>query len=281
MIARPVCAEHLRSIATRLLPGIDLTDSTVASGQFHEVLLIPGVAAVRVARRPAAAAELPRRARLLDRLARLGLPFAVPVPISDVTDIDGTRAAAVSWIDGAPLARGVGDSAQLRALLDALHEVDAAAIGEVLDVPHAYAGRERWERVLRDAAIPLLPLDLRAAATARVDAACALEPVPPSLVHGDLGGENLRWDGAGRLSGVLDWDLAAPFDPAVDAACLAWHGGDAIERAVDPLMLDRARVWAAVFGVEQLASAICNAEPPAVLERYVAGSADWLRATRA
>ena len=56
----------------------------------------------------------------------------------------------------------------------------------------------------------------------------------PRLVHGDLGGDNLRWTPDGAVGGVIDWDLAQPFDPAVDAACLAsWYGWDNLSHAVD------------------------------------------------
>ncbi|QMU78242.1 hypothetical protein GXW83_23610 [Streptacidiphilus sp. PB12-B1b] len=35
------------------------------------------------------------------------------------------------------------------------------------------------------------------------------------------------------MLGVLDWDLAQPHDPAVDAAALAWHGWDKVAAAVE------------------------------------------------
>src|SRR5262245_51431325 len=106
--------EPLLRMARRVLPGVDLGQARLAGGQFHDVVLVPGVAAVRVARRPAAAAELPRRTALLRRLAENDLPFHIPEPLGEVVVVDGRAAVAVSWLDGSPGRAGVGDPAQLR-----------------------------------------------------------------------------------------------------------------------------------------------------------------------
>ena len=50
---------HLLEIAAALLPGVRLDDAVVAAdGNIHDVLLIPGVAAVRVSKRPLSAASV-------------------------------------------------------------------------------------------------------------------------------------------------------------------------------------------------------------------------------
>lgn len=87
-----------------------------------------------------------------------------------------------------------------------------------------------------------------------------MEDVPASLVHGDLAGENMHWSADDDLVGILDWDLAQAFDPAVDAACLAWHGSRTVRRAVDGDTYRRARVWARTFGIEQVSAVIANGE---------------------
>lgn len=46
------------------------------------MLLIPGIAAVRVSKRPLAAAAMPRRIEVLRHLASAGLPFQVPEPLT-------------------------------------------------------------------------------------------------------------------------------------------------------------------------------------------------------
>ncbi|MFF0245933.1 phosphotransferase [Streptosporangium sandarakinum] len=265
----PDVPQRLLEIAAEFLPGVSLDGARLARGQFHEVVLIPGIAAVRIARRETAAAELPRRTELLSRLAALDLPFRIPTPLGPVSTVNGRVAVAVSWLEGAAHPEGSGDLVRLRAVLDALASVDVTAIEDVLDEPHAYAGRGRWEELLVEEVIPRLPVRARREAERRVQAALELEEAPASLVHGDLAGENMCWGRGGELIGVLDWDLAQPFDPAVDAACLAWHGWDTVRSAVDSGTYRRARVWAATFGIEQVGSAIVNGEPPEIVDRYV------------
>jgi aminoglycoside phosphotransferase (APT) family kinase protein len=178
------------------------------SGEFHDVLLVPPLGVVKVAR-GRAAPHLARRAALLARLSGLGLPFAVPRPLGEVALGEGDLAAVVlSWVPGEPRPSSGPDGPRLRSLLDALAAVRAEDLDGLLDEPHAYAGRSRWPELMRDEVVPRLPAALRAAATDRVRAALELAPVPAGLVHGDLAGDNLRWDGP-RLVGVLDWDLAA------------------------------------------------------------------------
>ena len=121
---RPI-PDRLLRIAGSLVPNADLGEARLAGGQFHDVVLLPGVAAVRVARRPAAAAELSRRTARRRRRGRAGLPGMVAEPHTEVSILDGsTPALAVSWLEGAPGQRGVGDPAQIRRLIDALAAVD-------------------------------------------------------------------------------------------------------------------------------------------------------------
>ncbi|MEU7898400.1 aminoglycoside phosphotransferase family protein [Nonomuraea sp. NPDC049152] len=256
----------LLEIAAALLPGTSMDTARLASGQFHDVVLIPGVAVVRIARHETAAAELSRRTELLSRLAATDLPFRVPEPLGPVATVGDRVAVALSWVDGAAHPKGSGDPVRLRALLDALAAVDLADVKDVLDEPHAYAGRDRWEELLVEEVLPRLPSHVRAEARRRVAAAAELEPVPAGLVHGDLAGDNVHWSPDGVVVGVLDWDLAQPFDPAVDAACLAWHGWDAVRSAVDAETYRRARVWAATFAVEMIGAALLNGEP---VDRYI------------
>src|SRR5581483_7721845 len=107
-------------------------------------VLLPGVAAVRVAAHPTAAAELPRRAALLHRLGKAGLPFAVPEPLSEVVTVSGRTAVALSWVDGAPTPRGAGDPHGVRRLLGALAAVPLHDLDDLLGPAHAYAGGSRW-----------------------------------------------------------------------------------------------------------------------------------------
>ncbi len=79
-------APDLLAIATALHPGVGLDDAFVAAdGNIHDVLLIPGAAAVRVSKRPLAAASMPCGVEVLRQLASAGLPFQVPEPLTPVT----------------------------------------------------------------------------------------------------------------------------------------------------------------------------------------------------
>lgn len=270
----------LLGIVAALLPHASLADARLKHGQFHDVVLLPGVAAVRIARREAAARDLPRRAALLTGLATLGLPFEIPRPLTDVATIAGRAAVAVSWLDGHPLPRGEGDPRRLATLLATLREVPLTAFDDLLGPPHAYAGGAAWHELLLTEAVPRLPARLREEALSRIAAAAGLAPVEPVLVHGDLAGENVHWAEDGSLVGVLDWDLAQPFDQAVDVACLAWHGWDTVRAAVDAETYARARAWQPVFPLEQIVAAVLNGEPPEILDRYVRGVSDVLDCSR-
>jgi len=267
--------DDLGEVIVELLPGTDPARAVVRSGQFHDVALFPGQGAVRIARHADRQDELRRVAELCRRLDRCGLPFHVPVPLSPVIEHDSVAALAVSWVGGEPAPKGSHRPTQLAATLEALARVDLSALSDVLAPPHVYAGGTQWYALMVDEVVPRLPPRLRDEARRRIDAAAGLKTPPPGLVHGDFAGDNMRWEGE-VLVGVLDWDLASAWDPAVDAACLAWHGWDTVRAAVDAATYQRACTWWATFGIEQVAAAIVAGEPPDVVDRYVAGATRWL-----
>lgn len=266
----------LLAIAESVLPDADLSRARLAQGQFHDVVLLPEVAAVRIARQPATAVELPRRTALLRRLAEIGLPFAVPAPLTDPVAVGDRMAVATTWLPGRRLPERRWQPETMAALLAVLRAVPLESVADLLDRPHAYAGRDDWESVLLEQAIPRLPQRQREEAVRRVQEASALPPEPPSLVHGDLGGHNVHFDANDNLVGVLDWDLAQPFDPAVDAACLAQHSWEKLRYAVDSRVLHRARVWSRTFGIEQIAAAILLEESQDTIDLCVARTVTWL-----
>jgi aminoglycoside phosphotransferase (APT) family kinase protein len=270
-------------VARAALPDVDWHSADVVAGEFHDIVSAEGVAVVKIAR-GGAVEHLGRRAGLLTELGRLGLPFAVPVPLGPVVSDGDVSAVALSWVPGgAPPDRPA--PGVLSDLLEALRSVDTAHLADWLDEPHAYAGRGRWAHLMLDVVPDLLPDELREEATRRVQRALALPPVDPALVHGDLAGSNLLWRSDGTVSGVLDWDLAQAFDPAVDVACLSWFGWDTVEAVADDDQLQRARVWADTFALEQVAAALDNGEPTPVVQQVTDRAAqhlrrDALRATR-
>ncbi|MGW6444927.1 phosphotransferase family protein [Lentzea sp. NPDC055074] len=272
----PEAVPDLREIASALLPGVRLDDSFVApDGNTHHVLLVPGVAAVRVSKRPLGAASMPRRIEVLRRLSGAGLPFLVPEPLTPVTTFGEQNAVAVSWIDGVALPEGAGDPAQIAEVLEAVRSVPlGASLMEVLD---GRAQGPSWSEVVAGEILPRLPARWRGEGRRRLDAVLALESVPDALVHGDLSGSNVHWSASGKLLGILDWDNAMPGDPAIDAALMAWHGWENVRRAVPGEVYRRARTWDALFGVEHLVATM-NGRPMTSPDGFVSAIVPWLEA---
>ncbi|WP_187279741.1 aminoglycoside phosphotransferase family protein [Quadrisphaera setariae] len=286
--------DAVRATARRLLPDTaasHVSAAEVVRGEFHDVVLLPGRAVVKVAR-GLAAQHLERRAALLDALADAGLPLAVPRPLSEVVRTgEASAAVALSWVPGEPAPVGAGGEQrveQLQQLLTAMAAVDVSAgtpVGRCLDVPHAYAGRGRWAELMARV-VAMLPDDVRDDAAACLRAAVDLPPVPPRLVHGDLAGHNLRWHADGTLAGVIDWDLASAWDPAVDLGCLVWFGWDAVDAACAglgggwPTAAERARVWFATFPLEGPAALLDDGAPAALVAERLERVATALRRER-
>ncbi|MDX2642325.1 phosphotransferase [Streptomyces sp. PA03-1a] len=267
----------LLEIVDALLPGAPLDRVRLAAdGNVHHVVLLPGIAAVRISKRPSAAEALPRRMELLRAIGAAGLPFAVPEPLTPVAVFDGRAAVAVSWIDGVALPEDGGDPEQIGELLRALREVPLTVdLRQALAAAQDPIPTRGWAGILAEDVIPRLPARWREEGRRRLDDAIALDPVPDALVHGDLAGSNVHWSPDGKLIGVLDWDLALPFDPAIDAACMAWHGWDTIRNAVDHATYQRARIWDQTFGIEHLI-AVLPGKPLSNVDSYVNHIVPWL-----
>jgi aminoglycoside phosphotransferase (APT) family kinase protein len=265
---------ELLEIADALLPGVRLDSASVAAdGNIHDVLLIPGVAAVRVSKRALAAATMPRHVEVLHLLASSDLPFQIPEPLTPVTMFGDRAAVAVSWIDGSPLPPGVGSVEQIASVLEAVRSVELTP--SLLRALDGRPSGRHWSAIVLEDVVPRLPARWQSEALRRLDAALALDPVPDSLVHGDLGGSNVLWSPSGQLVGVLDWDMAMPFDPAIDAALMAWHGWDTVRRAVSSDTYHRARTWDALFGVGHLVATL-NGRPMTSPDGFVRAVVPWL-----
>ncbi|MED7931472.1 aminoglycoside phosphotransferase family protein [Nonomuraea sp. LP-02] len=274
---QPVPADLL-GIAEALVPDAALGSARLAEhGNMHHVVLFPGVAAVRISKRPSAAADLPRRVEILRAVAAAGLPFAVPEPLTAVTTFGERAAVAISWIDGEGLPEGVGDPAAFGLLLEALREVEISPeLKAVLHTPRRYADGLGWADILNDEIMPRLPAKWRDGVRRRLDTLLALEEVPARLVHGDLGGSNVHFDADGKLTGVLDWDLAILSDPAIDAALVAtWHGWDVLRAAGDEETYRRAWAWDDAVGVGHL-HAVFAGEPLSHVDGFVRSVIAWL-----
>ncbi|MGE3633597.1 MAG: homoserine kinase [Sandaracinaceae bacterium] len=181
---------------------------------------------------------------LLDHLGASG----VPVPAR----IDGPEPGALR-VSGKPTAlfEVLGGDEICQSRVRAVH---TRRVGELLARTHE-AGRSflirrrgRFE-----------PADLRARlrsvtslARPELEGACAhldaelaaMERAPPpihapTVIHGDLFRDNVRWDGDRPLA-ILDWESASDGDPVYDVAVaiLAWCYGDGYEPALVAAMLE-------------------------------------------
>ncbi|WP_309080338.1 phosphotransferase [Zhihengliuella sp.] len=273
-------------LAEGLLPGPAWHDGVVEEGgQFHLVLVADGEAVLRMARNAAAAAELPRRTALADALAPL-LPYRVPRSLTPVWQAEDRHVAdpgaAVSARPGAsrpastpPVPAAVvqefvpgrahephrGDPAALRDVVECLAGIDVEPLRPLLARPFAYRGP--WTARKRAAAVAALPEAAAPSAEAVLARIEAFADVPGGLVHGDLAGHNMHWDGD-RLLGILDWDLAADWDPALNAAYLGmWHGKELVPLiAADRDEARRAAVWDGAMALEAVYNASLRSDRP-------------------
>lgn len=108
-----------------------------------------------------------------------------------------------------------------------------------------------------EAAAPLLPRADCAPIETFLAAPVLGEDERTAFCHNDLGDEHLIVDGAGRLTGVIDWSDAVLGDPARDVALVLFDFGPGVaERVVTELgrddhgLLERAYWWALRAGVE-------------------------------
>jgi aminoglycoside phosphotransferase (APT) family kinase protein len=154
-------------------------------------------------------------------LERHGVPAPRPVLLDADGSILGTIAIVTTLVPGRGLLAPRDRSAWLSGLASALlavHAIPASAPGlQVLPL--------RGEGARRELADP----ERRRALGAHPDGARALaalgdDPVPPPpreearvMVHGDFWPGNTLWH-RGRLSGIVDWELAGVGDPDADVA---------------------------------------------------------------
>lgn len=270
----------LLEIAEALVPGAPLNTARLAEqGNLHHVVLFPGVAAVRIGRRPGDVDEMPRRIEIHRAVAAAGLPFAVPEPLTGMTRFGERVAFAVSWVDGEGLPEGAGDPAAFAPLFEALREAAITpALQGLLRTPLPYAGGVGWADILGEEVVPRLPERWRDGVRRGLDTMLALEEVPARLVHGDLGGANVHFGKDGKLIGVLDWDMAILSDPAIDGALVAtWHGWDVLRGATDEDTFRRALAWNDAVGVEHL-HAVFGGRPVSRIDGFVSAVLAWLEA---
>jgi aminoglycoside phosphotransferase (APT) family kinase protein len=195
----------------------------------------------------ATAHDMRREYRVMRALA----PTAVPVPrmVLEHTDPDvlGAPFYVMELVEGV-VYRTPGDLARLDAdgarrlafafldSLAALHLVDPAAVGLAdFGRPEGYLVRQvgRWTKQLASSRSRTVP-GFDALAAGLADDVPATQRA--SIVHGDFRLDNaiIATDDPGRVSAILDWEMATLGDPLADLALfsLCWEGWGALDNPV-------------------------------------------------
>ena len=270
-MARPPLP-HETALAEELFPGPDWAAGTVEEGgQSHLVLVARGEAVLRMARTREAAADLGRGSALVDALAPQ-LPYRLPRTLAPLWRAEGRAAVVQEYVPGAAHPPHHGDARVLAALVRDLAAVDVEPLRPLLAEPFAFRGA--WTAEKTTAVLAALPSGLATDAATVLDAVRefadaadgwgpAAPPGTAGLVHGDLAGHNMHW-AEGRVAGILDWDLAAAWDPALNAAYLGlWHGPDVLPSiARDAGEAARAAVWIGAIGLDALHDALQRRDNP-------------------
>lgn len=275
------------------LHQVNWSRSIVEEGGQHHLVLIPSdddapQVVARISRTAAAAAQLPRTVRLLRSLHGSGLPYALPLPLSNpvadpTSQVSNTHRAVVviqRYIPGQAHPPHTGRVDDLREICRTLAGVDTSVLEPDLAAPFAFRGpwtsakidgllalpqrldqhlpHTPWPDFFPDCSPDAFPATVHRI-TETVQRWTVHPEVPPSLVHGDLAGHNMHWlpvpgEDRWRLNGILDWDLACRWDPALNPAYLSmWHGEEKLAQLCrDDDEHRRARVWLAAMALESL-----------------------------
>ena len=250
-------------------------------GQRNDVVLDVEAGVVR--RYPRTAAAL---ADLDLSAARVAAARAVGLPAPEVLEVVPGPLGSAHLV--MRLLGGEGLSPQLTARLDpsARRQLVAdlvALLGLLRDARtagwpgHPLPWTDRWAALgnrLRGEVLPLIEDDaggrlaVRQIAAAEVAARTA---ATRGLAHGDLGGENVHVDPlTGAVIGVLDWDDAAPGDPAVDLAAVRVHAEPWLAEALlvaDPSLRElvaRAEAYVGTFALQQALWGLESGDPDEV-----------------
>jgi aminoglycoside phosphotransferase (APT) family kinase protein len=172
-----------------------------------------------------------REYRLLSALHPLGFPVPQPLALCRDPEVLGAIFYVMELAKGRPYADGslpgftpVARRRTYEQLVDTLadlHNIDPAPAGlGDFGKPGNYFERQvaRWTRQYRDSQTDDIP---------EMDRLIDYLPVSlpeqsrTSIVHGDYRIDNVMFDDAGKLTAVLDWELATLGDPLADFSYLA------------------------------------------------------------
>jgi aminoglycoside phosphotransferase (APT) family kinase protein len=171
-----------------------------------------------------------RESRIVDALGGSGLPVpsicascadpnVIGAPFYVMSFVEGTVLTSVQAAARTTEAYRSAVSESFVTTLAVLHDIDPAAVGlDGLARSDGYVERQlsRWIGQYRDARTQDVPLieDVHGRLAARVP-----RDEHRGIVHGDYRLENVMFDETGRVSAVLDWELATLGETSAD---LAW-----------------------------------------------------------
>jgi aminoglycoside phosphotransferase (APT) family kinase protein len=182
----------------------------------------------------------------LGRAFAAGLPAPEPLYLEEgdfafgaagfiMTEVAEGRAAGLFDIDPYG-AHAAATGAALFGTMGRLHALPVTPADRIALPEGGAAARLRhWQRTLQQHSSRAQPV--AAAALRWLAAHCPPDPAVPAIIHGDCRSGNVLVAGDGRLSAVLDWEMAHIGDPMED---LAW--------AMDPLWAHGERDGAASAG---------------------------------
>ena len=174
--------------------------------------------------RIAGPADIPRQARIMAALNAQGLPVPAVLASSDESVIDGrpfvlTEALPGVRVDDA-IASGSNPVDLAGAAIDVLRQLQAVplqqtGIGDERPMPLS-GELARWAWLMERAPTELT---MRAPELAKRLAEKPPAEAAPVMVHGDYHFGNMLFD-AGRVTAVLDWEIAQLGQPLLDVCCL-------------------------------------------------------------
>jgi aminoglycoside phosphotransferase (APT) family kinase protein len=174
--------------------------------------------------RIAGPADIPRQARLMAALNRLGLPVPAVLATSDQPLVDGRPFYLVEAVDGVRIEDVQSPTSNrtiARSAVELLKRLQAVppgqtGIGDEEPVPPEKEV-QRWAWLMERA-----PAELTANAPQLAELLLASLPPerPPVLVHSDYHYGNMLFQ-EGQVVALLDWEIAQLGQPLLDLACLA------------------------------------------------------------
>ncbi|MGW5877047.1 phosphotransferase family protein [Nocardiopsis terrae] len=228
--------ERLRSHLDGEAPGLvsgPLSGEVIAGGKSNLTYVVTDGTGSWVVRRPplghvlATAHDMPREYRVMTALHETAVPVPRTHLLCEDTEVLGAPFYVMEHVRGTPFrthdeiaplgAEGVRRVADgLVTTLGDLHAVDPEEVGlGDFGRPAGFLERQvrRWSKQLeasRSRDIPGID-ELRDRLAASLP-----EQSAPAIVHGDYRLDNVLVDGDGRLTAVLDWEMATLGDPLVD-----------------------------------------------------------------